>query len=294
MLRNPFITIDAALAQLVKHGVINSSQAVEVMERVAMANGADASEAKHAREFLATTRESEGESHIGFISLPPRTFVPVGQGEPPEGRREFMAGNIEAVWAPEYRQPDADASFAELARGPQLQGWWVNYHYRTPWCDCQGRIAFEPMYKGLKLQHDLFHKECGRAARNKRGNLPIGEHIGSLQIQAMSDEAYNGHYPTLPGHDVAHFTPGSKPGTHGIAGGKVVRARDGQPIRGGREISHGRREYKSATKDFLGWDKGTQKDIDRNAAERKAKEKQAVGEVVKKESFKWSRRLRNS
>jgi hypothetical protein len=263
---------------------------LDLAQRQAAAEGIETDSEMSARMALATSRQGQGAGgNIGFISLPPRYFVVLGDAEPPEGRRRFLDGNLEQSWTPEYRHPDKDASFAELARGPQLVGYWVSYRWRAPYCDCES-AHFEPMFRGAEMKHDLVHRECGRAARNKRGNVPMRDHIASLQIQAMSDFDFEGHYPTIPGNDIARFKKSDKPGKHGNKG-DVVYASDGQPLRGGREIIGGRREYREATKDMLQWDNGTQRDIDRAAAARKKAKDGEVARVAQKENHKFGRLL---
>jgi hypothetical protein len=261
-----------------------------VLERMALANGAE--DSRNAREWLATSRENLGDPVASPPSLKPPRWVTAGSEEPPEGRKRFLAGNIEEHWHPEYAPAE---SMSEAIR-PRLRGWNVTQRWRSPWCDCT-HATFEPMFIGANMTHDLVHKGCGRRAQNKRGNTPMGEHIRSLQFQAMSDEDYNMFYPGLPGNDLIHGDL-TKQGLDIWKGGQVWKSRpdwgkdgsnpqyagDSIELRGGKEITQGRREYRQHMKEhnMIHVDDGYWPAVERAKVEREAKAEERLNDIAER------------
>ena len=84
----------------------------EILERMALANGADLSEAHDARAWLATSREDLGDPIASPPSLrPPRWVVAGAPGdEPPAGRVGFLVGGIEQIVHAAQAKPSANVS----------------------------------------------------------------------------------------------------------------------------------------------------------------------------------------
>lgn len=175
-------------------------------------------------------------------------------------------------------------------------------------CTCIGTV---------RLGADMMHEACGR----KRINLKaywnetearpqsFGEHVASIHIQAKQDESYNGFYPTMKGDDVIRLP--EKPekfmrvlgphegkiavsGDHYDVNGRLIAK--GQVMRGGKEITGGRREYREHLKAtrFEPVDSGYQAHVDRNAKARKAKQKRDIehaAEKIAKKYFPMSGRI---
>lgn len=173
------------------------------------------------------------------------------------------------VWTPVPRgvQSAEDLRRASMGLLP-VGSWRLSYHVYSPqWCDCpSARLEMGP--RGLR------HPECGRDRKSKvDGNF--GDHVANLNL-APTDEMYNGFYPTIPGHDVVHYNPGKK-GMEAHQGGHTFRndSVEGGVLRGGTEIRGGRAEHRRKTKGMIELGPGYTKDVERNAAEQKAKKKAA-------------------
>ena len=228
---------------------------VGVMERMALANGAE--DTRNAREFLATSRESLGEPIASPPSLQPPRWVGVGVpgDEPPSGRVGYLAGGIEEVWRAEY-------AFDRFGKSV-LKGYWVTQRWMSSTCDCTVR-------KGcVHADNQIIHPTCGRAVPSKHKDFAsLRESILSMQFQLNEDEIYSGFYPSLPGEDVAHFDP-TRQGMERFRGGEVLYGQPDEkghrhPVRGGKEITKGRREHREATKDLMHVGSGLFADLAKN------------------------------
>lgn len=184
------------------------------------------------------------------------------------------------LWTPVAASLDEDdaAALARAVRdGFPLAGWRLTYHtWDGHWCTCS-----KATYNNIPGV-GLFHDACGRVreARNNGGeDLP---QIG------MSDDEFNGFYPTIKGNDPAHWDP-TKKGMDAWRGGGVMYGqpdKDGvrYPITG-KEIRHGRAEYREATASYYQYDDGYFRDVDKIRARNKA-ERDAQFELAKERADK--------
>lgn len=172
---------------------------------------------------------------------PPRVVGP--EQVPPANRVQQVSRYVDERWAPIYAKatnPDDLAEVARLAQNPVRIGWRITQHVRMAQCDCDGARF------SLDADGHLHHPECERPAPfvGREHADDFAEHVLSLQVQAMSDDAYNGIYATLGGKNAAD--PAS-------------------------QITKGRAEYRERTKDMIVWDAGTAKHAERVQAEQAAK-----------------------
>lgn len=263
----------------------------DVLERMAMASGLDASESRHAREWLATTREGLGDPVATPPFLHPPRWVVAGTpgDEPPAGRIGFLFGGIEEVWRPEY-------AFDRMGRS-SLKGYWVTQRWMSSHCDCVERKGL------LHIDGQFVHPKCGRALENKhKTNAEYVDNIKDIQISAMQDDDYSGFYGSLKGDDVIRLP--DKPekfmrvigphegkiavsGDHYDVNGRLIQK--GQVMRGGKEITGGRRQYREHLKAtrFEPVDSGYAAHVERNAKARKAKQKRDIEHAAEKIAHKY-------
>lgn len=212
---------------------------------------------------------------VGYIKQ--NKFVAnTGFVEAPKSRlQRIRRANGEIVyvlWTPVPASIDSDdpIQIALASRdGFPVAGWDLTYHaWDGHWCTCS--TAHYNLIPGV----GLFHEACGRVreSRNDGTELP---NLG------MSDDEFNGFYPTIKGTDPAHWDP-TKKGMDAWRGGNIMYGQPSQKPEDfgtryavtGREIRGGRTEYREATKDYYEYDAGYQRDVDkireRNKAHREA------------------------
>jgi len=165
--------------------------------------------------------------------------MPADAVVPADRRREVRPG-IEERWTPIPMNlehlPTAEVLRLTSTGNIPIGGWRVSYHSTRKGVDFDSMTGDE-----------------------------IRAHIMSLSIAPEDDALYNGFYPTIRGNDVAHHDP-TKAGMAAFRGGPTIKgnpAYDAQgrmthdgTIRGGKEITGGRAEYKRATKGYEQFDKG--------------------------------------
>jgi hypothetical protein len=211
-----------------------------------------------------------GWPRVGYIKE--RFVANDGSVVPPSSRVERVKranGEIFFIlWTPVPAEVDEDdvAAIALAVRdGLPIAGWNLSYHsWDGHWCECPTAT-----YRNI-LGVGLFHEACGRVREHRIFGNDV-PHLG------MSDEEFNGFYPTIKGDDPAHWDP-TKKGMDAWRGGPVMYGQpDADGVRypvTGREIRGGRAEYREATKDYYEYDSGYFRDVDkiraRNKAERDA------------------------
>ncbi|MGB8520791.1 MAG: hypothetical protein WCD38_11580 [Candidatus Tumulicola sp.] len=214
---------------------------------------------KTGQVVLAPTRRKTLAAAIAK-HLAPERFVAYGAEQAPASRVREVNDYIEERW---LAVPAPVRSMADVANGVvPIAGWTVTQHVR---------YAPQPL-------NDMAPDE-------------LREKLCSISVQTNDDATYAGHYPTIPGRDVAHYDD-SKQGMAAYQGGAVLRgeatATSDGIIRGGREIRGGRTEWRKAMKETNCeiWDKGWFKHADRikaeKAYERKKKHDVRVEMKVKK------------
>lgn len=174
----------------------------------------------------------------------PERFVKVGEEEPPPHLARVVNYCILERWVP-VTHTDPSASIFQLAAMRTI-GWKVQQERIDPYCDCHNPTC-EYVYG------HLVHRECNRPLPPRsQTDADLIDNISTLSLQLNDDALYNGFYPTLPGNDVAHFNPSGK-GMGKFQGGQILYGQPDEngvrhPVRGGREIRHGRREHREATR----------------------------------------------
>lgn len=204
-----------------------------------------------------------------------RRFVPKGEMEPPLHRWRIVDGNVVERWEPVERRCNSSdlATIALLAGQDRVIGWNV---VRLP-LPRQARVARIAIEGDEVVAYDGF----GRRVKIEPGaGKEFREKLLSLQLAPEDDATYNGFYPTIPGNDVVHYNDAKDPGRwrNDMAehqGGEAYRnptTPDGL-LRGGKEIRGGRRERRELAKahNLIEVDAGFGRDVDRIAAEKKAK-----------------------
>lgn len=251
-----------------------------------------------AQAIIETATQRPFQDFRQFVedNLPAPRYVAVGTAVPPRGNRRLVNELVEETWTPKIATFDS-TSIADIARfagdGPPTAGWVVAQRLRAATCDCDDAIYESSI-------HGLLHVACGRTAKS----AVVGdflEHVQSITITPADDATYNGFYPSLPGDDVVHYNPGGRQ-TRDSDGrpmdtisrfqdGIVLRAEDGTPLRGGKEIRGGRREHAELTKDMVHIDAGARAHQERLAKQRKAQEKKELRDFVEREVRKQPRVL---
>jgi len=202
--------------------------------------------------------------------LAPKDRFVDANATPPPGNLRIINGRVIERWVPVL------ARYAPGQKIPPVPGI-IGYDVLQSrlldggsLCDCVGT---------KKLSADGTHAQCGRKYVNLKAfydpeeQRPIGiaERVRSLHIQVDEDAIYNGSYPSLPGNDVAHHNPDAR-GMAAFQGGEIIRKPDGTPVRC-KEIRHGRREHREATRHLEHVGSGTFAELDKN--KRRFKEKAA-------------------
>lgn len=145
--------------------------------------------------------------------------------EVPTSRVRAVSAFVEERYRPIYDSTKSTDLFEILKASQTLIGWKVTLHAR----------------KEAKAKAPMTAEE-------------FVEHVQSLHIPRLADEAYNVYLDSFAGNDPC------------IVDGEILRGEatydehgkmthDGV-IRGGTQIRHGRREYNRVTKDAVTWDKG--------------------------------------
>lgn len=170
-------------------------------------------------------------------ALAPARFVPAAEARPPKDRVQQISAFIEEVWSPVYDTAAGSTDLgAILLAAKTLLGWRVEQRARAAYCDCTS-AHFERRADGT-----FTDRACGRA-RAPRSFEDFQQVLQSMQF-APADDLYNVYLETVPGDDPV------------IVDGALVYTADGQVLRGGTQIQHGRREYREKTKNYAVWDKG--------------------------------------
>jgi len=217
---------------------------------------------------------------------------------PPSNNLRIVGDYIER-WLPIVRSWKKGEA---LGAGPRSIGWEVRsskLEINDRYCSCVGTRKFVHSDAGI------VHDACGRPSDPTRvywnfaENKPqtFAEHVRGVRTQAMSDFEYDAFYATLPGNDLAHMDA-SKQGMDMWRGGKQLRSRadwgaSGEnpqylggsiPLRGGKEITGGRREYREHMKahNMIHVDAGYQRDVDRAKAEREAKQAERLNDIAER------------
>jgi hypothetical protein len=201
-------------------------------------------------------------------------FIPYDSADVPESRIRVI-GEVGGKLVHECFEPIYDKlesnDVAEIARsaGRKPTRWKITYRFHD-WehCDCPSARLEPVIGKGYG---ELYHAECGRWRKSKVDGS-WEEHVNNLQF-GMPDDNYNGHYPTLPGNDVAHYNSTGR-GMDAFRGGvplvgdyrydnqdRIIEER--QVIRGGREITGGKAEWREASKGLELFDAGFQGHIEK-------------------------------
>lgn len=194
-----------------------------------------------------------------------------------------------------------------LGAGPKTMGWEVRtskLEINDRYCGCVGTRKFL----------DGVHDACGRPSDPTRvywdhelgKPQSFADHVRGVNIGAMSDDDVNMFYATLPGNDLIHsdFT---KQGADMWRGGKQWYSRadwgaDGSnpqyagpsiPMRGGREITGGRREYRQVMKEhnMIHVDAGYDRDVERAKAEREAKADERLNDIAERAAAELPARM---
>lgn len=205
---------------------------------------------------------------------------------PPPGRLRVIGDSIIEHWEPIPAPIQRGQPFGSGVRTLCYRIRQRKLEIADRFCQCLGTLRVR----------DGVHDGCGLpvAGRALRGyaaesqdRFPrsFAEHVANLHIAAMSDFDYDGYYPTIPGNDIAHHNPakaGSADKMEQWRDGSVLRSRaddprnpqyagPSQPIRGGTEIRHGRREWREKTKDMRLVDSGYFADVQREARQQREK-----------------------
>jgi hypothetical protein len=190
------------------------------------------------------------------VILKPASFHDVDTIDVPKSRMRVVSAYVEEHFTPVYKEQESRNYHAILAAGMQLDGWIVEQKLRKQYCDCTN----------ARLERDvdgkLVHRACGRA-KTRVADSEFAQHILNIQI-APSDEFYNTYYETIPGDDPVVLDGKVLKGTPVWKDGKMVH--DGT-IRGGTQMTRGRREWREKTKGWVLWDKGVVKERDKAYAE---------------------------
>jgi len=204
---------------------------------------------------FAEARERKLESVVA-ASLPAPRFTGPNDPERPTDNRRRVNAFVEEVWT---AIPFAfeDLSTADLAAAV-----------------ANGVVPI----MGYEVRQVVSHRESW-VSMNAEQRQEVLQSIG--QYHRHEDHVYNGHYPTIRGHDVAHHDPNAV-GMAAYQGGNVLRGRpaydasgkmvhDGT-VRGGTEIRGGRAEYRRVLKQkgYEPFDKGYFAHVDRIKADQQA------------------------
>lgn len=234
---------------------------------------------------------------------PQDTFFPYEGVDVPASRIRVVGqvGNkhVHQCFEPYYDKLEtSDVSKIASMANRKPSKWKIAYRlYNMEFCTC-----LSPTFRPEELKHSI-HGECGRVRKSKvEGSWE--NHVANLQF-GMPDDNYNGHYPTLPGNDVAHYNPNGK-GMDAFRGGqpllgdyrydnqdRIIEER--QVVRGGKEIRGGKAEWRLASKGLELYDRGYQRDIakikareeEKKRAERMVKLEKALNKGPAIDSFEF-------
>jgi hypothetical protein len=198
-------------------------------------------------------------------------FVEAGAEQPPADRSRMMTPYVREEWEA-VPQDLGDVPMHALAAAVSngvvpLAGWRVRQVFVAPARTWTSLNAYE------------------------RSEVLIS--IG--QGQRHEDHIYNGYYPTIKGNDVAHHDPKKAGSMEAFQGGSVLKGRatkthDGT-IRGGTEITQGKRQYREATKNYVEVGPGYFAHVERIRAAKQAERDRQHKIAVEKQDALLPRRI---
>jgi hypothetical protein len=186
--------------------------------------------------------------------------------------RQLPASEIEKALAPEryYAKGEIDVPYSRervvtpyilerylpVMEGMTIVGWRVVQEARSQFCDCRHAVW-------EKEGDQRVHLACGR----RRAPLTDAEVIEkALTVQMQPSDAYfEGYAISIPGKDTAVL--------------------DGQVVTGGTYVQS-RKHHRTLTKDFVFWDKGTPREVDRAMAEQKKKREAKLARDVERKAHR--------
>jgi hypothetical protein len=222
--------------------------------------------------------------------LPPYRFIDNGDGIVSPASGLIIRGDSIERWTPVIRSWHKGEALGAL---PTTMGWEVRsskLEINDRYCSCVGTRKF------VDGVHDL----CGRPSDPTRvywdhehgKPQTFGAHVRGINIGATSDFDYDAFYPTLKGNDLIHFDL-NKPGMEAWREGSQKYSRADNldnpqyagpsiPLRGGKEITGGRREYRQVMKEqgMIHVDDGYWKDVERAKVEREAKADERLNDIA--------------
>lgn len=270
------------------------------MNRTDVAEQVDHQLAEHAEVVRLSSQQialiEEAENAVGQLApIPYRYVTRFDAPEPPAGRIRLIGKHIIERWKPtikRYEQGD------RIPPTPEIIGWEIwqsRVEINDSTCDCIGTV---------KLNAECFHEACGRRRVNLKAYWnfdegrpqSFGEHVRNIHINAMADDDYNMFYPTLPGNDIAHYDRTKEGTADAFRGGEVMYGSPDangvrHPVRGGKEIRHGRREHRELTKNMHYLSPGWAADIDRTNAEKRAAREKRRKELAEQMAARMPRKL---
>jgi hypothetical protein len=232
----------------------------------------------------------QAQEAVGQLAPVPYRWVRGYDEKPPEGRIRMVGRHIIERWKPTMKRYDEGERVPPVPAILGYEVWQARIEVNDDLCDCIGSIKIEG---GM-------HPECGRkrvnlaAYWNAEESRPqsFGDHVRDLHISAMSDDDFNMFYPTLPGNDIAHYDRAKEGTADAFRGGDILYGQPDakgvrHPVRGGREIRHGRREHREATKNMHYLSSGWAAHLDRIKAEKKAEQDKRRRQLSEKIAARW-------